>query len=238
MSPRRALHRVSSALCTRKKDRRIALSLGWSRLQALPGCTLCWDLEASARRDGDNAVHAPRGGRRGQRGSAGAPHCGTELHGGGRGGEHERLSGCCHPSAPTSCPERQGCRRNGAPVLASSSLSQHGRPFARLGPLRAKSVKRCGDMGWGCCPPPQMSEPRPRQRRFCPPPPSLARAAGALGKAVPLIPRPSGDIVRGQKAKRRVRPFAHCALSPCANTAQRFHCRWRGARGGRSRHTA
>lgn len=67
---------------------------------------------------------------------------------------------------------------------------------------------------------------------------TLAKAAGALGKAGSLIPGPSGDIVREQKGKRRVRPFAHCALSPCANTAQHFHCQPRGARGGRSRHTA
>ena len=71
-----------------------------------------------------------------------------------------------------------------------------------------------------------------------PPASTLAKAAGALGKAGSLIPGPSRDIVPGQKGKWRVRPFAHCALSPCANTPQHFHCQARGARGGRSRHTA
>lgn len=71
-----------------------------------------------------------------------------------------------------------------------------------------------------------------------PPTSILAKAAGALGKAGSLIPGPSRDIVQGQKGKRCVRPFAHCALSPCANTAQHFHCQPCEARGGCSRHTA
>lgn len=71
-----------------------------------------------------------------------------------------------------------------------------------------------------------------------PPSSTLAKAVCALGKAGSLIPGPNRDIVRGQKGKQCVRPFAHCALSLFANTAQHFHCQPCGARGGCSRHTA
>lgn len=127
-------------------------SLRWSQLQPLPGCTLCWDLEASAQAAGLGTGGSCRGQPGSPGGDTGGARCGERGAAGAWGGRgHEGDLGSwslLSPLGPRSLLSRGQSRQaqlcgdtarsaaTGTPVLSSSSPGGAGdvpvAPLSRL----------------------------------------------------------------------------------------------------------